>query len=1543
MVTLEELKNNDFDEKLAKKIAKMTEDNYIRKIRGLSAQERLYIANRFVKREADLELITKDISKDKKLANQVYKDMKENVNTLYRGYSTIVVNSLPKEARQKILNTAIDQIQKVPHDPETFSRLVIDTCATEDGFEVFKDFNDRIPEDKKEARNYIAGMFMTIASEKEEIDYILKNNTLEDVAQYLKLDALSEVLECEVLSVEQKKEILVYSKLYDKYHQLRFSQIPQDLRDSILSDYHPSAYKTLDEYSIDYPSLSDEVLSKMINQYDVLKELNVDKLMNECKSRNIKINYDLYAKAMVDIRNVHRINNEVYSNISPDVKTEILNGMSHATLYELRKENLHDQELNNIFEKKLIEECNKAICDIGYKEAFKDIYADPTIGEDIKERIYNSVSYEYKIELLAKESVPSREKRLELLRNLDAYPETGVYASINLTEGITNEELLEVLNSTSIEKVMKVIDDGKISDERLPFIADYYIKKGERFISKFNMKLLNNQISQNREDKEFIEKLVKNSSPDQFARLYEESPLNEMYDKYFLEKIPHTSPENPMFYKKIGKVVSKLNDMLDQNKSLKDGSIGPELDEYLKGLRIDQKYLIVQNIQGITDLKLKVYESIKNHEYKKNEFELYNKQNYNARFNFEEYFARLSKEEMQLLGENVKSVDIMQMIDPYRVGGDERGIVTVPITLMQERNEYELLASCSPKLMQRYIQGLMPNEFEEFSNSVEKYLTERISNGDEKALLKAIDNDINSQINITRILKEGYYTGKNKETIDYMLSKNRYAFRDIDSRIFSEDFNMYSPEFKERLIRYPEYVNNLIEGLDDGRTKNFNNMYNIISEGNDPKTVSEIAGNILESTFSNRATDQLMSLDGLNLEQVDTLKEYYLRRYGLGNNNEITSLRIPKINTKNDIDNFYNKINEMADESFEKAMTYEEKLDSFCNRHLSMTSIEAKDFLNAYDIGIRKCVDEGNFEQNKEKILFMDTLRSLVNVGDSHELSEEEKMESINKMYKLLDGNEKPIVSRENLLVIGNECKRTIAKELSESLYKVDEKDRMEDLVYNDTKIPTYELKDDFKMLVHSIGAYGNFNMKSGNYKSSWNDSEKTANHGICCSLISDQLLAHAHVDNVLLGFDGFGEMALNAEAPADMYSHNAQMSTSSNGKQKFLPSDELINSTRTHYNEVVIERQEMRKEVDSEYPNIQPSYVIIGGKTTEEELQRAMKCASDFNIPIIKIDRAKYAKRNAKMFNDLKAEFLQDGDIKKLEKIINMAQSNSCAGLGSTFYPRDFIHYLEREAIPKINSSGDRDKILSDLSEFKKYAQIEKAKNIYCDRGIAALMAKDCLQYEIDKNIQYYCKEGVMLDDIVKNNPEIEITEDEIKTLNLIKKNALSYNKEKKFSIEEINSFEKKALFSIRQAKDLDIDERYEVYKIQELELLSVEEKMKILNNKKARKSTKYRVIESLYSQVSPEELKKYLQDYENRDYYYMNDNGKYANIVNNSRIIERGDIYETNISAKDKEELRSFRNNIEKEYFKIEEKAREVEINGQEEREIVESTETI
>lgn len=265
----------------------------------------------------------------------------------------------------------------------------------------------------------------------------------------------------------------------------------------------------------------------------------------------------------------------------------------------------------------------------------------------------------------------------------------------------------------------------------------------------------------------------------------------------------------------------------------------------------------------------------------------------------------------------------------------------------------------------------------------------------------------------------------------------------------------------------------------------------------------------------------------------------------------------------------------------------------------------------------------------------------------------------------------------ENFNYIDTEIRKSFTQMYNDSFYKPNEKDIIEEVEIDGTRIPIYNAGTNFYMCSHVVGAFSSGNRNYDSYLEAWNRPTRT-NHVFCTRMVSNESLELASENAICYGFTDFENSALIASAPWDMASFqmNKQfntvgtmdaeknMSATEGSGSRFFTPIEQINNTRTDGNETNWDR------FNSDGEKKQPSYIIyIADSMANEEYknnpdyQKSLMVASQHGIPLVMIDREKVIENEHLEIENMLQEYEETQDPTLINRIIQKFENNRTTG----------------------------------------------------------------------------------------------------------------------------------------------------------------------------------------------------------------------------------------------------------------------------------------
>ena len=582
----------------------------------------------------------------------------------------------------------------------------------------------------------------------------------------------------------------------------------------------------------------------------------------------------------------------------------------------------------------------------------------------------------------------------------------------------------------------------------------------------------------------------------------------------------------------------------------------------------------------------------------------------------------------------------------------------------------------------------MDNKYYDLALSFNYYfLTPRIASGKEKEIIDCIVND-HDYPNLFRENEELAY-----HLYDYAVKNKRYdfLFEHCSDRVFLKMFDRYaSPEEREleeeflsRTGLSREEVHERLKKLlktNDDIFKTINPM--ILSHKYDVIDESELKKFVMYPDIQKR----IISLNERELVVLNViLKKIDSKKVKIDRSNLINNI----IKNLHKYESIIKDINdELNDEEFL------EKLICVLNDSSNYYGINSIEDLKAYDekileknqlieeqilsgrldiFGLREAVFRKKLGISLEEanFIFKRYCEDIEAVNDSN-LSREIKI-VLNEVKNIFGASKDELgfmfLSSKNSITnkhkydsLESIIRTNYAKLYNDCLYKPREEDvispELKNKYFAKVKVPVYMPTGDFNMQTHSLGAYREFH-EPLDWKTDWNR-PKTTYHGICTTLISNDLIAPARSYHPIYGFSHYKENEMLCVGNYDLNSDRAisKYDTSRAFPYSFYTPKHLINKTRHTHNEIVIERI-------SDSGKRQPDYVVYIVDDINDsrffhpqnkKFQEIVRAAEDHNVPIIVIDRLHHAKRSLAMIQNMKQEmaidfekFANEGKVKEL------------------------------------------------------------------------------------------------------------------------------------------------------------------------------------------------------------------------------------------------------------------------------------------------------
>lgn len=549
--------------------------------------------------------------------------------------------------------------------------------------------------------------------------------------------------------------------------------------------------------------------------------------------------------------------------------------------------------------------------------------------------------------------------------------------------------------------------------------------------------------------------------------------------------------------------------------------------------------------------------------------------------------------------------------------------------LIEKMNLYAIFPNLTEEILNEYGPAIIKYlEDENYCLWGDKCLLEYLIRHDRMDLIKKLNFDISSIEAILPILENIYNIPREvlKYKINYLYNRNDEIFSTLNFEILKLNIPL---EILLTITLYPEMQEKIINLDNVVSSKLFEIIKKVQSKKYDTVQITE---SILKNASNYEELLNNLDINSLNENELNNLIYVLQNENNIFNISSIEDLKEENFKKKKDIyfRNIDNNLDNLVLDDLKEAIV----------ESIYGISLERAKFISdrySYDFdALRK-------DKLNEKIIsIVENLNKIVNETDIS------KLKVIYQTRNDISGLKTDFMSS---LSLEASIREEYARMYSNTLYKVNESDlsknqKLDNVTYQGKKIEVYEPESKFNMQIHALGAYSSFS-RPDNFKDDWLK-PKIAYHGICTSFIANNEIATARQRHPILGFSNYEEKALLLAGNYDLGSDQANLSfaTSNYKSGKFLPPKTMIDATRHNHNEMVIERM---KHDSGRISKRTPNYIIyiiddMNNKNNFDEnnelYQENLQAAYDFDIPIVIIDRLKYAKQEKEKCDLLEQEF---------------------------------------------------------------------------------------------------------------------------------------------------------------------------------------------------------------------------------------------------------------------------------------------------------------
>lgn len=480
--------------------------------------------------------------------------------------------------------------------------------------------------------------------------------------------------------------------------------------------------------------------------------------------------------------------------------------------------------------------------------------------------------------------------------------------------------------------------------------------------------------------------------------------------------------------------------------------------------------------------------------------------------------------------------------------------------------------------------------------------------------------------NFLKYYKDGIFNNDKIAMINKFIEKDSKALEYMNFGIFKDNIFEIGSEFCEYISKFPTISYQLIF-LEEKSPEIFKKISERFKNYNDIKeNLDEIE--VLITYCARNA----FNLKEKNIETEDLLECAYR------NSNEFKLINVECG------EDYKKRLNQELNKKYKNAKDIKEKLNIYMNKKYSLSLSGAKDLLKDFGTDIE------NLELSEEtKKIFLE-LGEIVNLEDEKE---------IDRLFKENEMTYSTIQVKKIKNEIAKECAKDFSKEFNNTDEKIKNKiknnENVANIEYKGKKIPCVKLKENFNLLVHSTDAeFVNTKNSVENFAEDWSSGKDKKNHIISTTYINQDFLGMAPVakNGVRYAFSNLEKSKLKLMGVTDLNTYSNSFAYDS-AKRQYMSSKTLVYNSRRVYSEFGIERE-----------GTIPDYVVICDDDLPEVIENSYKSASQFEIPIIYINKAEIEKEQIKNLEDMLGKFRNTKDTEVLHKLINTYETNMAGWL---------------------------------------------------------------------------------------------------------------------------------------------------------------------------------------------------------------------------------------------------------------------------------------
>ncbi len=522
---------------------------------------------------------------------------------------------------------------------------------------------------------------------------------------------------------------------------------------------------------------------------------------------------------------------------------------------------------------------------------------------------------------------------------------------------------------------------------------------------------------------------------------------------------------------------------------------------------------------------------------------------------------------------------------------------------------------------------------------------------------------ISQKITLANLIINGRFDNSSMQLFNELLSENINNLKTFNFNLLDKEIILdFGKEFILEIGNTPEL------GETISSMKEINpNTYKLLTE--------MMKNNSEDNSLKNKLFKNLAILDFLNNNQeilnsksisdIDSFMNYILMYESEFGKIERKTVEGSKRITLNYSDNYETEFIKKCDSEFEEQVNKAKEAISQNNNEAKEKAIE-----NLKNILFQKyfSIDytEANYLYTKYGSHITEVSEYLNTKGGEQLKTVLEYIDLVNKKTSIEEiaelYNNKDLleirINREEMLFLDEIGREAYAKTYEEALSKT--KEKLKSLKgtleqYNGKQVRVVEMTDNISIIVHSSDSgFGagteERQMINNNYVETWKNFEDPRAHAVSTSFLTEYNLGCAPVKGigVLYGFLDLTSNDIYEMAPYDLGSMITRFGFFSYNQELFVSASNMNNNTTRIYNEFVISRKN------------EPSCIVLFTDASEEIKNNSYKAASEWNIPIIMIDKTKVVQQQMGKVSNLMAEFETTKNFDKLLEAIKLYEATA-------------------------------------------------------------------------------------------------------------------------------------------------------------------------------------------------------------------------------------------------------------------------------------------